>query len=195
MIGYLKRLRRVAKDSVVVMDAPRDDDDRLALFVAERAGALKVEAAARGQLKVTLGTTIDAGRARDICKIAKDRGWKAYRAVEAFSFGSDTCRRAQLLAHFGDTSPGDPDGRCCDVCAPIDWLPDRRRAAAGRRRRHPLTQAGRGQARRQRGAGRRAAAERPEGLAQAGRRRQARLHGRAQLDPGRDRRHQAHHRR
>src|SRR5690606_33522709 len=46
-----------------------------------------------------------------------------YRAVEAFSFSS-TCRRKQLLEHFGDSSTGAPTGRCCDICDPIEWLPD-----------------------------------------------------------------------
>ena len=54
--------------------------------------------------------------------MAKDRGWRAYRAVEAFSF-STTCRRRSLLDHFGDSPPGAPEGRCCDVCDPDGWLP------------------------------------------------------------------------
>jgi superfamily II DNA helicase RecQ len=28
-----------------------------------------------------------------------------------------------LLDHFGDSTPGAPEGRCCDVCAPGSWLP------------------------------------------------------------------------
>jgi RecQ family ATP-dependent DNA helicase len=54
--------------------------------------------------------------------IARRRGWQAYRAVEAFSFGQ-RCRRRALLDHFGDRSPGAPEGRCCDVCEPAGWLP------------------------------------------------------------------------
>jgi ATP-dependent DNA helicase RecQ len=54
---------------------------------------------------------------------AAERGWRAYRAVERFSF-TDGCRRRRLLAHFGDESPGAPEGRCCDVCDPDSWLPD-----------------------------------------------------------------------
>jgi HRDC domain/RTX calcium-binding nonapeptide repeat (4 copies)/RecQ zinc-binding len=54
---------------------------------------------------------------------ARDRAWRAYRAVEAFSF-SDRCRRRMLLDHFGDDTPGAPEGRCCDACAADSWLPD-----------------------------------------------------------------------
>ncbi len=32
--------------------------------------------------------------------------------------GSSTCRRRQILDHFGDSSAGAPIGRCCDVCDP-----------------------------------------------------------------------------
>src|SRR5664280_1131894 len=28
----------------------------------------------------------------------------------------ETCRRRQILDHFGDDEPGRPTGRCCDVC-------------------------------------------------------------------------------
>jgi ATP-dependent DNA helicase RecQ len=54
--------------------------------------------------------------------VARDRGWRAYRAVEAFSF-SATCRRRGLLDHFGDRQPVRPQGRCCDICDPDGWLP------------------------------------------------------------------------
>ena len=53
-----------------------------------------------------------------ICKVARDRGWRAYRAVEAFVSASGACRRRALLDHFGDARPGAPEGRCCDVCDP-----------------------------------------------------------------------------
>src|SRR4051794_9912652 len=60
--------------------------------------------------------------ARAACKAATDRSWRAYRAVESFSFG-ESCRRRRLLDHFGDSTPGAPEGRCCDVCDPESWLP------------------------------------------------------------------------
>ena len=60
-----------------------------------------------------------------ICRQARDRAWRAYRAVEAFSSASGKCRRRSLLDHFSDRHPPSPIGRCCDVCDPdtID-LPD-----------------------------------------------------------------------
>src|SRR4051794_19136279 len=60
--------------------------------------------------------------ARAACKAATDRSWRAYRAVESFSFG-ESCRRRRLLDHFGDSTPGAPERRCCDVCNPESWLP------------------------------------------------------------------------
>ena len=39
-----------------------------------------------------------------------------------------TCRRRELLAHFGDKPREPPPRRCCDVCSD----PERARAAAGR---------------------------------------------------------------
>lgn len=56
-------------------------------------------------------------------RIARERGWRAFRAVKAFAF-SESCRRRSLLRHFGDRRQGAPSGRCCDVCDPPEWLPD-----------------------------------------------------------------------
>jgi RecQ family ATP-dependent DNA helicase len=69
--------------------------------------------------------------------IAHERGWRAYRAIKAFIY-SDRCRRRSLLDHFSDREAGAPLERCCDVCDPLEWLPDpetiavRRPARAGR---------------------------------------------------------------
>jgi ATP-dependent DNA helicase RecQ len=110
-------------DGSAVIEAPRTDAERTRLAVAERAGALSVDPASGGRLLVRLGGEVDSGALTAACRVAEDRGWRAYRAVEAFSF-SDRCRRRQLLDHFGDSGPTDPQGRCCDVCDPDDWLPD-----------------------------------------------------------------------
>ncbi len=107
----------------VTIDAPRMDEDRIRLAVAERSGALRVDPAPGGRLLVSPGPEIGQGPIRSACRVAEDRGWAAYRAVESFSFSS-SCRRRQLLDHFGDSTPGEPSGRCCDVCDPIEWLPD-----------------------------------------------------------------------
>jgi RecQ family ATP-dependent DNA helicase len=107
----------------VTMNAPRSDEERIRLAVAERAGAVRVDPAPGGRLLVSPGPEVGQAPIRSACRVAEDRGWAAYRAVEGFSFSS-TCRRRQILEHFGDSSPGAPVGRCCDVCDPIEWLPD-----------------------------------------------------------------------
>jgi superfamily II DNA helicase RecQ len=91
--------------------------------VAERAGALAVDPASGGRLLVRVLDDFAPDGLEAACRVAEDRGWRAYRAVEAFSF-SDRCRRRQLLDHFGDSGPTNPEGRCCDVCDPDGWLPD-----------------------------------------------------------------------
>jgi ATP-dependent DNA helicase RecQ len=123
VLTYLTGLRRIADaDGSLVIDNPRGDEERIRLAIAERAGACTIEPAPGAQLSVQLNDSLDGGRAAAACRVAKDRGWRAYRAVEAFSF-SQTCRRRMLLDHFGDDTPGRPEGRCCDVCDPDGWLP------------------------------------------------------------------------
>ncbi len=51
-------------------------------------------------------------------RIARDRAWTAYRAINAY-IESPTCRRQAILNHFGDPALGAPEGRCCDVCDPL----------------------------------------------------------------------------
>jgi RecQ family ATP-dependent DNA helicase len=55
--------------------------------------------------------------------IARERGWRAYRVIKEFIYGTD-CRRRALLDHFSDRTAGAPLERCCDVCDMLDWLPD-----------------------------------------------------------------------
>jgi ATP-dependent DNA helicase RecQ len=120
--AYLRRLRADADaDGAVAIDNPRDDSERVLLAIAERAGACTIEPASGGRLAVELANGLSRSRAQVECRIARDRGWRAYRAVEAFSF-SDACRRRMLLDHFGDGTPGAATGRCCDVCDPDGWL-------------------------------------------------------------------------
>ncbi len=156
-----------------------DDRDRIALAVAERAGALRLAPGAGGRLRVELGARdLDRGRAAQLCRAATDRRWQAYRSIERYASGSEQCRRRQLLDHFGDPTPGAPLGRCCDVHDPPDWLPPITVAA----KRAPF--GGRG---RRGAAGLRRRARAAEGVAPRARRRQARLHGRDRRDAARDR--------
>ncbi len=121
--AYVGRLRAGADDGALTIENPRDDTERIRLAIAERAGALAVEPAPGGRLEVRLDGELLPGFLDRECRIAGERGWRAYRAVKAFAF-SDTCRRRALLDHFGDSAPGAASGRCCDVCDPDGWLPD-----------------------------------------------------------------------
>ncbi len=114
---------RADSDGTLVLDSPREDTDRVKLAIAERAGAFQVEPAPGGRLRLTMTNAFSLAHASAACTAARDRSWRAYRAVEAFAF-SDACRRRRLLDHFGDSAPGAPEGRCCDVCEEEAWLPD-----------------------------------------------------------------------
>jgi ATP-dependent DNA helicase RecQ len=118
VLAYVRRLRASCDGDAAVIDTPREDKERVCLGIAERAGMCALLPAPGGRLQVTLSDAPDTGRVAAICKVARDRGWRAYRAVEAFVSPSQTCRRRALLDHFGDARPGAPAGRCCDVCDP-----------------------------------------------------------------------------
>ena len=113
---FVERLARAATAGVLET-APPGDEDRVLLSIAERAGACTLEPAGAGRMRITLSGRLDAGAAHAAIKVARDRGWESYRAIERF-MTSDVCRRRQLLDHFGDDTPGAPSGRCCDVCDP-----------------------------------------------------------------------------
>ena len=119
-IGYARPLTRTAP---LRIESPRFEDERIRLAIAERTGALRIEPAGGGRLLVELDGPLDLRRVAAACREARDRSWRAYRAVDAFSF-SGSCRRRALLDHFGDSAAGIPEGRCCDVCDPAGWLPD-----------------------------------------------------------------------
>jgi RecQ family ATP-dependent DNA helicase len=125
------RLRARAGGDGAIELSPDDDRDRIALAVAERAGALTLAPGAGGRVRVQLTGELDHGRARRLCKEATNRRWESYRSIERYAAGNERCRRRQLLDHFGDATPGAPSGRCCDVHDPPDWLPEIR--VAGKR--------------------------------------------------------------
>ena len=132
---YVAMLRdRAPGDGTVEMDAPMRDDERLCLAVAEQAGALAIAPAGGRRIAVTTTGELDLRRVNSICAAARERGWQAYRAVEAF-VSSERCRRRMLLDHFGDDLEGAPDGRCCDVCDPETGLPDPATLTVAARRR------------------------------------------------------------
>ena len=139
VLGYVRRLRAPGDGDAVTIDIPRNDRERVCLGMAERAGMCTLEPAPGGRVSVTLTGAHDPGRLAAVCRLARDRGWRAYRAVEAFVSPEAGCRRRALLDHFGDSRPGAPTGRCCDVCDPGTLgLPDPETitpAAAARRKR------------------------------------------------------------
>ena len=133
VVSLVARLRARAEGGAVELDAS-DDRDRIALAVAERTGALTLAPGAGGRIRVELSHgDVDRARAAALCRAAKDRRWQAYRSIERYAAGAETCRRRQLLDHFGDPAPGAPVGRCCDVHDPPDWLPPVTVTVASRR--------------------------------------------------------------
>ncbi|HLY48692.1 MAG TPA: ATP-dependent DNA helicase RecQ [Solirubrobacteraceae bacterium] len=125
VLAYVRRLCASAAGGAMVIETPRSDRDRVMLGVAERAGLCVLEPASGGRLQITFTGSWAVREVDSICRAARDRAWRAYRAIESFSSASDTCRRRALLDHFGDARPGAPVGRCCDVCDPDTiGLPD-----------------------------------------------------------------------
>jgi RecQ family ATP-dependent DNA helicase len=124
VLAFLRRLEAAGGGGPMVVGALADRD-RVCLGIAERAGLCRLEPAHGGRLSVTLLESGGTARVASICRQARDRAWRAYHAVEAFSSAGGACRRRALLDHFGDSRPGAPEGRCCDVCDPRTiGLPD-----------------------------------------------------------------------
>jgi RecQ family ATP-dependent DNA helicase len=125
VLSYIDRLRASQAGRSMVIEAPLEAKGRVCLGVAERAGLCALAPAPQGRLEVTFADAPDTRRVAAICRVARDRGWRSYRAVEAFASPSGGCRRRALLDHFGDARAGRPSGRCCDVCDPATiGLPD-----------------------------------------------------------------------
>jgi ATP-dependent DNA helicase RecQ len=121
--AYVAALRSRAEHGVVVVGHGQlRERERVLLSIAERAGAVELEPGGRDGLLVTVTGRGSPRAAYEAIKAAKDRGWESYRSIERFITGKDTCRRRQILDHFGDSQPGAPSGRCCDVCDPDEAL-------------------------------------------------------------------------
>jgi ATP-dependent DNA helicase RecQ len=135
VLSFLRRLGTVPARGSAIVDCASDERARICLGVAERAGLCSIEPAGGGRLSVTLLARSGGDeRVAAICRQARDRAWRAYRAVEAFSSASGQCRRQTLLEHFSDGHPAAPTGRCCDVCDPDTiGLPDPGALTPGRR--------------------------------------------------------------
>jgi ATP-dependent DNA helicase RecQ len=125
VLAFVRRLESRGARDTLELDPLPDDRDRICLGVAERAGYCRLEPARGGRLAVTLTGAGTTARLAVICREARDRAWRHYHAVQAFSSAPDACRRRTLLDHFGDHRRGAPTGRCCDVCDPDTiGLPD-----------------------------------------------------------------------
>jgi ATP-dependent DNA helicase RecQ len=121
---YLRAVGRQAREQggSVVMGGSRgaglDERERVLLSIAERSGAVKLEPAGGGGVSVSVTGRFDSGAAYTAIKVAKDRSWAAYKAIERYMTEGEKCRRRQILDHFGDAEQGAPTGRCCDLCDP-----------------------------------------------------------------------------
>jgi ATP-dependent DNA helicase RecQ len=123
--AYVASLRRRAasEDGIATIGhSELDERDRVLLSIAERAGAVELSpGGARGLLARPTGQG-SPRLAHAAIQAAKNRGWESYRSIERYMSGSTSCRRRQILDHFGDCTPGAPSGRCCDVCSPDPTL-------------------------------------------------------------------------
>jgi ATP-dependent DNA helicase RecQ len=127
-------LGAIAEDGIAEIDPRRQDDrERITLAIAERADVVSLAPAAGGRVAVRLTGQFDGRAVDEACRQATDRRWRAYQALKAFAEDGATCRRRQLLAHFGDPEEPAPLGRCCDVCDPFE-LPILELPGARRRR-------------------------------------------------------------
>ncbi len=114
---FVARLRASAGgEELTIGHGELGERDRVLLSVAERAGAVQLSPAGRDGLLVRLTGQGSPRMAQTAITAARNRGWEAYRSIERFSSDGETCRRRQILDHFGDGAPGAPTGRCCDVC-------------------------------------------------------------------------------
>ena len=125
---YVATLRDRAQEGIAAIGhGELNERERVLLSIAERAGAVELQPGGPEGLLVRLTGQGSPRRAYEAIKGARDRGWESYRSIERFISSGRTCRRRQILDHFGDGEPCAPEGRCCDVCEP-----DRALVAASR---------------------------------------------------------------
>jgi ATP-dependent DNA helicase RecQ len=143
---YVAGLRRGAEDGLLAIGhGSLGERERVLLSIAERAGAVELRPGGRDGLLVRLTGQGSPRKAYMAIKAAKDRGWDSYRSIERYSANGETCRRRQILDHFGDQEQGAPTGRCCDVCDPdpaLERAVQAPLAAAPRKRSARATAAG-----------------------------------------------------
>lgn len=117
--SYVARVRRGSDDGIAMVGhGALGERDRVLLSIAERAGAVELEPAGQDGLLVRLTGRGSPRKAYEAIRAAKNRGWDSYRSIEQYMSSEQSCRRRQILDHFGDREEGRPSGRCCDVCDP-----------------------------------------------------------------------------
>jgi ATP-dependent DNA helicase RecQ len=127
---FVASLRGGADDGALTIGhGDLGERQRVLLSVAERAGALELQPGGHDGLLVTLTGKGSPRLAQTAIQAARNRGWEAYRSIERYSAEGQTCRRRQILDHFGDRADAAPTGRCCDVCDPDIALAEALRAA------------------------------------------------------------------
>jgi ATP-dependent DNA helicase RecQ len=119
--AYVARLRRGAESGAegevaTVGHGELGERERVLLSIAERAGAVELEPAGADGIYVRLTGRGSPRLARAAIQASRNRGWESYRSIERYMTSGETCRRRQILDHFGDAEPGGPTVRCCDVC-------------------------------------------------------------------------------
>jgi ATP-dependent DNA helicase RecQ len=138
---YVAWLRGRAEQGVAAIGHGQlDERERVLLSIAERAGAVELQPGGPDGLLVALTGNGSPRKAHEAIRAARDRGWASYRSIERYISSGQTCRRRQILDHFGDEQPCAPEGRCCDVCEPDAELveaslrpaPSARKARGGR---------------------------------------------------------------
>jgi ATP-dependent DNA helicase RecQ len=98
-----------------------DDDTGFVLAMAERVGALQVEAApGGGRAGRLLADRLSPEGREDLAGQVQAELRRRHRALDAAVayVRGDACRRRTFLTHFDDPSEPVPEERCCDVCDP-----------------------------------------------------------------------------
>ncbi len=143
---YVGSLRMRAVDGIAAIGhgelGGAGERERVLLSIAERAGAVELQPGGPEGLLVRLTGEGSPRKAYAAIKAAKDRGWEAYRSIERFISSAETCRRRQILDHFGDDEPCAAEVRCCDVCEPDAALVEASRQKASVARKAPRAHAG-----------------------------------------------------
>ncbi len=102
-----------------------DDDTGFVLAMAERVGALQVEAAPGGGRAGRLAADhLSPDQREDLAGQVQAELRRRHRALDAAVayLRGETCRRRVFLEHFDDPSEPAPEERCCDHCDPPDDL-------------------------------------------------------------------------